>query len=659
MVEKLHIDIETYSSIDIRKAGAYRYCRSVDFEILLVAFAFDSEPIKIIDLAQGEELPDRFTDALLNPEIKKVAHNAVFERQCFAQAGYETPPEVWECTAIKSAYCGLPLSLGQVSAALGLGQKGKLSSGKSLIRYFCVPCKPTKTNGGRFRNYPQHAPDKWADFKAYCINDVEAEREICKRLKRYTMPEFEKANYYLDQKINDKGVLIDVNMATNATRIDAIYTAELRAKAKKLTGLENPNSPAQLKRWLSDAMGKEITTLAKNELTNLIREATDGGAISEVLKLRQKMAKSSTKKYLAMLECVCDDARARGLFQFYGASRTGRWAGRLIQLQNLPQNKIKDLAAARSLVAAGDYENMAITYADVSKILSQLIRTALVAREGHTFAVADFSAIEARVIAWLAGERWRLDVFNSHGMIYEASASMMFGLPIEQCMKPDKGGKEGIRAKGKVAELALGYQGSVGALKTMGGERMGLSEYEMKAIVTRWRKANPNVVKLWKDVNDNAKRALRTRKKIVSRDGKLTFHYNGEVLRIRLPSGRCLFYYKPKFGVNKFGSESIKYRGMSQTTRQWTFIDTYGGKLVENIVQAVARDLLAYSMRKLDANGFTIAMHVHDEAICEVPTGGQEESLARMCELMGEAPEWANGLPLDADGYLTPFYKKD
>lgn len=658
MDKKLHIDIETYSSIDIRKAGAYRYCRSLDFEILMVAYAFGDEEIKIVDLAQGEKLPKRFIDALLDPSYTKLAHNAVFERQCFEQAGYSTPPEVWECTAIKSAYCGLPLALGQVSGALKLEELGKLTRGKALIKYFCVPCKPTRTNGQRYRNFPHHDLEKWEEFKTYCINDVAAEREICRRLAKYKIPQFEKDNYYLDQKINDRGVLIDLEMAKNATRINTIYTNELLTQAKTLTGLDNPNSPTQLKRWLSERLGKEITTLAKNELANLIQEVGEG-AISDVLRLRQKLSKSSVKKYLAMLACACYDGRARGLFQFYGASRTGRWAGRLIQLQNLPKNKMKDLAQARGLVTAGNYDDVAMTYGDISGILSQLIRTALVAKKGHTFAVADFSAIEARVIAWFAGEQWRLDVFNSHGMIYEASASMMFGLPIEKCMKVEKGGLEGIRAKGKVAELALGYQGAVGALKTIGGERMGLSEFEMKAIVARWRKANPKVVKLWKTVNENAKRALRTRKKVVSEDGKLAFHYNGQVLRIRLPSGRCLFYFEPRFGTNKFGSETIKYRGMSQTTRQWTFIDTYGGKLVENIVQATARDLLAFSMRNLDKEGFEIAMHVHDEAICEIPTENQEHTLEKMCTIMGVAPTWAEGLPLDADGYLTPFYKKD
>lgn len=671
MAKKLHIDIETYSSIDIRKAGAYRYCRSVDFEILLVAYAFDDSTIQIVDLARGEQLPKEFTDALLDPQITKYAHNAVFERQCFSQIGYDTPANVWHCTAIKSAYCGLPLSLEQVSAALRLEQLGKLSTGKALIKYFCVPCRPTKTNGQRYRNYPEHDPEKWEEFKLYCIHDVKAEREICRRLSRYTIPDFERANYILDQKINDRGVKLDLTMAKYATEIDARYTGILKARAKKLTGLENPNSPAQLKGWLSKAMQKEVTTLAKTELQSLIEQAGDG-TVSEVLKLRQKLSKSSTKKYLAMLECACHDDRARGLFQFYGASRTGRWAGRLIQLQNLPQNHIELLELARDYVARGDYDGVTMLYDDISKLLSQLIRTALIAKEGHTFAVADFSAIEARVIAWFAGEEWRLDVFNSHGMIYEASASMMFGLPIEKCMKEDKGGLKGIRAKGKVAELALGYQGAVGALKTMGGERMGLSIKEMKAIVSKWRKANPKIKQLWSDVNEAAKRAIKTRKKIVSKGGKLAYHYNGEVLRVRLPSGRCLFYYNPKLRVRNFKkideetgevntwtAEVISYRGMSQTTRQWTYIDTYGGKLVENIVQATARDLLAFAMRNLDKEGFAIAMHVHDEAACEIPLVGQEETLEKMCNVMSIAPEWAKGLPLAADGYLTPFYKKD
>ena len=657
MSKRLHIDIETYSSIDIRKAGAYKYCRSVDFEILLVAYAFGKQPVRIVDLARGDTLPKEFTEALLDPTVRKLAHNAVFERQCFSEIGLVTPPEVWECTAIKSAYCGLPLSLAQVSAALRLDENGKakLATGKALIKYFCVPCKPTRTNGHRYRNLPQHDLEKWEEFKEYCKMDVEAEREIDHQLSSYHIPDFERENYILSEKINDRGVLIDLAFAKNATEIDHIYTTGLLKRAKELTGLENPNSPAQLKGWLSEATGKEITTLAKVHLQNLIQE-TESGAVLEVLKLRKKLAKSSTKKYLSMLECACDDHRARGLLQFYGASRTGRWAGRLIQLQNLPQNHLEALEAARQAIADGDYELATMLYDDISNTLSQLIRTALIAKEGHTFAVADFSAIEARVIAWLAGEKWRLDVFNTHGKIYEASASMMFNVPIEDCQK---GAGNGLRAKGKVAELALGYQGAVGALKTMGGERMGLSELEMETIVKKWRKANPKIVELWKTVNGCAMRAIRTKKKITTKDGKLAFKYDGRTLRIKLPSGRCLFYYAPRIGKNKFNSEAIKYRGMNQTTKQWTFIDTYGGKLVENIVQAIARDLLAYAMINLDKEGFQIVLHVHDEAACEIPTKNQKQTLEKMCDIMGKAPEWAKGLPLDADGYLTPFYKKD
>lgn len=670
-MDVLHIDIEAYSSIDIRKAGAYRYCRSIDFEVLLVAFAFNDEPTKIIDLAAGEKLPNRFTEALLDNKVKKVAHNAVFERQCFEQIGYKTPVEAWECTAIKSAYCGLPLALGKVSEALNLTST-KLATGKALIRYFCVPCKPTKTNGKRFRNFYYHNLEKWEDFKKYCIQDVEAEREICKRLAKYKIPKFERDNWILDQKINDKGVLLDLSMAKNATRIHSIYVSELIERAKELTGLDNPNSPAQLKKWLSNALGKPITTLAKNELNSLINEVEDG-TIKEVLRIRKKLSKTSVKKYIAMLICACLDGRARGLFQFYGASRTGRWAGRLIQLQNLPQNKIKALEEARALIANNDYVGTInickrITEEigkegyelDLSDLLSQLIRTTLIAKEGHTFSVADFSAIEARVIAWYASEEWRLEVFKGDGKIYEASASMMFNEPIENCQKTSG---NGLRAKGKVAELALGYQGGVGALKAMGGERMGLSETEMKTIVTKWRKANPKVVKLWKDVNNYAMIALKNKgRRVFSKCKKLAYFYNGEVLQIRLPSGRCLFYFEPKLSTNHFDNKCIKYKGIHSETKKWVDLETYGGKLVENIVQATARDLLAFSMQNLDANGFDISLHVHDEAAAEIPDRGEElneEKLIEMCDIMSIRPDWAKDLPLTADGYLTPFYKKD
>lgn len=658
MAQELHIDVETYSSIDIRTAGAYKYTESVDFEILMVAYAFDDEPIQMVDLAQGETLPQRFIDALVDPKIEKHAHNANFERNCFRAIGYNVPIDQWHCSAIKAAYCGLPLSLGQVSIALKLEEKGKLATGKALIRYFCVPIKATKANGHRMRNLPEHDLEKWEEFKLYCINDVEAEREIGHILREYSIPEFERANYILDQEINDRGILIDLDMARNAYSIDEKHSGILKEQLIELTGLENPNSPAQLKKWLSEAMGKEITSLAKDSIPTLIEEA-GSGTVEKVLKLRTKSSKSSTKKYVAMLNCACDDNRAHGLFQFYGANRTGRWAGRLVQLQNLPQNHLDDLEGARSAFASGDYNLVTMLYENISSTLSQLIRTTFIAKPKHTFAVADFSAIEARVIAWLANEKWRLEVFNSHGKIYEASASMMFGVPIE---KIDKTTKEGaaLRTKGKIAELALGYQGSLGALRKMGGEKMGLSDPEMQDIVKKWRAKNRAITQLWKSVEGFAKRAIKTRKRVVlSKYRNLAFDYDGKVLTIELPSGRKLFYQSPAMTTNRWDQESIKYKGMDQVTKKWWWVDSYGGKFVENIVQAIARDLLAYSMLRLNEEGFDIVMHVHDEAICEIPEENSEASLEKMCEVMGETVPWAEELPLVADGYITPFYKKD
>ncbi len=655
-MKKLHIDIETYSSIDIRSSGAYKYCRSIDFEILLVAFAYGDEKVQIVDLASGESLPDSFIDSLQDPEVQKYAHNAVFERQCFNQFGIKTEANQWHCTQVKAAYCGLPLSLEKVSSALNLKEKGKLSTGKALIKYFCVPCKPTKVNGGRFRNNPEHDLEKWEEFREYCIRDVEAEREICKKLERYKIPAFERKNYILDQKINDRGVLIDTQMAKNATSINTKNTDLLISKAKELTNLENPNSPGQLKKWLSEATGKQITTLAKEELPALIESVKGNRAVLDVLEIRKKLSKSSIKKYNAMLNCICDDDRARGLFQFYGANRTGRWAGRLIQLQNLPRNKMKELDQARQVIRRNDYETADMMYGNISRVLSELIRTALIADQGKTFAVADFSAIEARVTAWFANEQWRMEVFKTHGKIYEASASMMFGIPIEEITK----GSE-LRDKGKIAELALGYQGSVGALTKMGGESMGLSNTEMKDIVDKWRKTNKNIKDLWYEVEYCAKRAIKSRgKKIVSKDRKLAYHYDGNVLRIKLPSGRCLFYQQPKFIKNKFNSESIAYKGVNHMSKTgFVYIDTYGGKLVENIVQATSRDLLAFSMRSLDKRGFDLVMHVHDEAAAEVSIEESETKLKEMCYTMSVGPEWAQDLPLRAEGYLSEFYKKD
>ncbi len=652
MVKELHIDIETYSSTDIKSSGAYKYCRSVDFEILIIAYALDDGPICLVDLARGEKMPADLREALGDPSVKKYAHNAVFERQCFEQVGFKTDPSEWYCTAIKSAYCGLPLSLGNVSKALELGDLAKDKKGTALIRYFCVPCKPTKSNGGRSRNLPHHNVEKWEMFLEYCRQDVVAEKAIKKELEKYKIPESERQMYILDQKINDKGVELDLGMARNAIKINANMTSELMKRSRELTGLANPNSLTQLKNWIFERTGEPIDSLAKEFIDPLIQQLGDN-LVAEVLGIRKLLSKSSIKKYKAMLACACEDNRARGLFQFYGAA-TGRWAGRLIQLQNLPQNHIKALDYARQVVATGDKDELDLVYPDPSRILSQLIRTALVAKKDHTFVVADFSAIEARVIAWYAEEQWRLDVFASHGKIYEASASMMFNVPIEECGK-DK--DNGLRAKGKVAELALGYQGAVGALRQMGGEKMGLSEEEMSAIVQKWREANPNIKKFWKIVETCCIKALETGKTFTSHKGKLKYNYDGTYLRIKLPSGRCLFYRNPRFYTNKFKKTSIKYQGYKEG--RWTWIGTYGGKLVENIVQATARDLLCYSMMRLDDYGYNTVMHVHDEVVSEEPLSHAEADLERMCEIMSIGPDWSEGLPLSADGYITRYYKKD
>lgn len=654
MARQLHIDIETYSSIDIMTAGAYKYCESIDFEILMIAYAFDDEPIKMVDLALGDKIPQEFLDALMDPAVEKHAHNANFERNAFRAIGYDVPIEQWYCSAVKAAYCGLPLSLAMVSEALKLEEKGKLATGKALIRFFSVPIKPTKANGMRERNFPEHDLEKWEEFKRYCINDVEAEREIGKRLEAYEIPDFERCNYILDQKINDRGILVDMDMAEKAYRMDEYHSEILKSKLKEITGLENPNSPAQLRKWLGEAMKKEITTLAREAVDALIEE-TESAAVLEVLNLRKKSSKTSTKKYAAMLSCAGQGDRVRGLFQFYGANRTGRWAGRLVQLQNLPQNKLSDIELPRGLVIDNDYDTMSMMFDDVSDILSQLIRTTFIAGEGNTFCVADFSAIEARVLSWLANEQWRLDVFNTHGKIYEASASQMFNIPIEEVTKDSE-----YRAKGKNAELGLGYQGGVGALRRMGGERMGLSEGEMMRIVRLWRKANPKIVKCWGEVGNAAVNCVKTRKTVILTEFRnLRFDFDGRVLTITLPSGRKLFYQQAMIFTNDFGSEAVKYKGVDQTTKKWWWVDSYGGKFVENIVQAIARDILADSMQRLYKAGFDIVMHVHDEVVAAVPASISEEKLKEMCSIMGEEIPWAKGLPNAADGFVTYFYKKD
>jgi len=653
MNKKLHIDIETYSSIDIFTSGAYKYMESVDFEILMVAYAFDDEQIKIVDLASGEVLPQKFIKALLDPSIEKWAHNANFERQAFIKYGYNIPVKQMFCSAVKAAYCGLPLSLAAVSEALGLGDKGKLATGKALIKFFSCPIKPTKANNNSHRNFPEADPQKWEEFKLYCIQDVEAEREICSILANYEICDFERNNYILDQKINDIGILVDIDMAKAAYDMDGLFSKDMLSKMKKLTGLENPNSPAQLKKWLSTATNKDIKTLAKDSLPLLI-EQSESVAVKSLLDMRTKTSKSSVKKYTAMLNCACEDNRVRGLFQFYGANRTGRWAGRLVQLQNLPQNHLVDLKEARNLVKSRDYDHMEMVYDDISSVLSQLIRTTFIAKPNHTFAVADFSAIEARVVAWLANEEWRIDVFRGHGKIYEASAAMMFNVPIEEVTKGSD-----LRAKGKNAELALGYQGAIGAMKRMGGDKMGLSDAEMKAIVIKWRKANKAIVAFWDKSEKYAIEAFVKKQRIETEFRGIAFSCDEDTLMIHLPSGRNLSYREPQLATNKFGTMCLTYKGIDQLTKKWVSIDTYGGKIVENIVQALSRDILAHSMSRLDQEGFVITMHVHDEAICEIPLKDQENTLKRMCEIMSENIPWADGLPLNADGYLTEFYKKD
>lgn len=651
MARKLHFDLETYSSVDIRTSGAYKYTQSLDFEIMLLAYAFDDDPIKIIDFARGDTWPEDLVEGLKDPAVEKHAHNASFERQSLRQYGFEIPIEEWRCSLVKSAYCGLPLGLDLISKALNLGEKGKLSTGRALIRFFCSPIKPTKVNGGRHRNLPEHDPEKWEEFKQYCVNDVEAERAIGKALSYIDLPEFEQKNYILDQEINDFGVKVDVDFVRNAVKIDDRFSEEIQDRLIEITGVDNPNSPAQLKEWLSEALGKEITTMAKDSVLQLIKE-TDDEAVLEVLEGRLKLAKSSTKKYVSMLNCACEsDQRAHGLFQFYGANRTGRWAGRLIQLQNLPQNHMKDLDAAREIIASGDYDLGTILYDNVSNILSELIRTALIAPEGKSFVVSDFSAIEARVLSWIANEEWRMDVFRTHGKIYEASAAMMFGVPIEEVTK----GSE-LRQRGKTAELALGYQGAIGAMEQM-DKKNKISAGDKRMIVTKWRKANPKIVSFWYDVDRVARQCIMT-KKTYHLNG-LEFSSDGKTFQIKLPSGRSLVYNKPKIGVNRFGNESVIFMGMDQVIKQWTPIETYGGKLVENIVQAISRDILAYSMWRAREEGFKICMHVHDEMVCESDTEIAEAELERLENIMGEDIPWAKGLPLVADGFVTKFYKKD
>ena len=646
-MKNLEIDIETYSSVSLQKCGVYKYAESPDFEILLFGYSVDGGDVEVIDLACGEKLPKEVRDALTDDDVTKWAFNAQFERVCLSRyldlpQGTYLDPESWKCSMVWSAYMGLPLSLEGVGTVLGL-EKQKLTEGKDLIRYFCVPCRPTKTNGGRTRNLPEHARDKWARFKAYNIRDVETEMQIQTKLTKFPVPDMVWDEYHLDQEINDRGIRVDIPFARQAIRLDEMTKEKLTADMRNLTDLENPNSVVQLKGWLAES-GLETDTLGKKNVAALIGETE--GDVAEVLSLRLQLAKSSVKKYQAMMNAACQDGRCRGMFQFYGANRTGRFAGRLVQLQNLPQNHMEDLAQARALVRAGDAEMVDLLYDDIPDTLSQLIRTAFIPADDMKFYVADFSAIEARVIAWFAGEDWRSEVFRSGGDIYCASASQMFKVPVE------KHGVNGhLRQKGKIAELALGYGGSTGALKAMGALEMGLEEEELQPLVDAWRTSNPNIVRFWWDIDRAVKKVIREKRPQMVRG--IRFFYQSGMLFITLPSGRNLAYVKPRIGENRFGGESVTYEGVG-STKKWERIESYGPKFVENIVQATSRDILMYAMKTL--RFCSIVAHVHDELIIE---GDPRMSLEAVCEQMGRVPPWADGLVLRADGYTCDFYMKD
>lgn len=639
----LSIDIESYSDVNLSKCGVYKYASSPAFEILLFGYAVDGGDVRVVDLACGEQIPDEILSALSDASVTKWAFNAMFERVCLSNfLGEWLEPEGWRCTMVWAATLGLPLSLESAGVALGL-EKQKLTEGKDLIRYFCVPCKPTKANGGRTRNRPEHDPEKWKRFKAYNLRDVETEMQIQKRLSGFPVPDAIWEEYHLDQEINDRGIGVDMELVRQAIAMDVRSRERLTDALQELTGLENPNSIQQMKQWLADH-GLETDTLGKKAVAELVKTAPE--PLREVLSLRQQLAKSSVKKYTAMENAVCADSRAHGMFQFYGANRTGRFSGRLIQLQNLPQNHMGDLAEARALVRSGNYEALSMLYEDIPDTLSQLIRTAFVPQNGRKFIVADFSAIEARVIAWFAGERWRLKVFEDGGDIYCASASQMFHVPVE------KHGVNGhLRQKGKIAELALGYGGSVGALKSMGALEMGLAEEELQPLVDAWRSSNPMITQFWWDVDRAVKDCIRQR--VPTETHGLRFDYRSAMLFITLPSGRRLAYVKPRIGENRFGGESVTYMGVSGT-KKWERLESYGPKFVENIVQGTARDILCYAMRTL--RNCAIVAHVHDEVIIEAD---RRMSVAAVCEQMGRTPPWAKGLKLRADGYECEFYQKD
>ena len=649
-MKKLSCDIETFSDVDLIRCGVYKYADSPDFEMLLFAYAADDGDVHIIDIAGGEELPEEIIQVIKSDTVVKTAYNAQFERVCLSRylklpEGEYLNPQSWYCTAVQAAELALPLSLADVGSVLGL-ERQKMTEGKELIKYFCVPCKPTKSNGNRTRNRPCHDINKWETFKKYCMRDVDVERQIADKLKMYPISDEEHRLYVLDQIINDRGVLVDCELAKQAVKLNSIQSAVAVEQAYMITGLENPNSVTQLKQWLKEN-GVEIESLSKKAVKSLADE-TDGD-VSEMLKLRLLMAKTSVKKYEAVIRSVCSDNRVHGMMRFCGANRTGRWSGNILQPQNLPQNHLPDLTLARDIVKDGDFEMLDMMFGNVPNVLSELIRTILIPKPNHRFIVADFSAIEARVLAWIAGEQWRIDTFKNGGDIYCASASKMFKVPVE------KHGVNGeLRQKGKISELACGYGGSVGALKNMGAVEMGVQENELQGLINDWRNANPHIVRFWYEVGNAAMKAIKEKTTVPL--GKLVFAYERGILFIRLPSGRRLSYIKPRIGTNRFGGDSITYMGIN-SAKKWDRLETFGGKLTENIVQGTARDLLANALINAANAGYDTVFHVHDEIICEVPNG--YGSVDELCRLMCIKTDWADGLPLNADGFECEYYKKE
>lgn len=660
-MDHLSIDLETFSSVPIAKAGAQKYIASPDFEILLFAYSLNGAPPVCCDIAQGEHLPDWVLDALCDPQCLKHAYNAAFEWGCLSKfMGRQLPPEQWRCTMFHGLYAGYPAGLDAAGRALGLPEdKRKLSTGKALIRYFCVPCTPTKSNGGRRRNLPHHDPARWELFKEYNAQDVTTEMEIERRLSLITVPDWLQRQWETDLLINARGVAVDMEMVNGALEIGATVRERLTQEAVRISGLNNPNSVQQLSAWLEQETGEEVTDLRKDTVAKMIAQAPDIPGVQRMLEIRQELGKTSTKKYDAIEQAVCPDGRVRGLLQFYGANRTGRWAGRLVQVQNLPRTYTQPLELARNLVKQRKLDNLRLIYGSVPDTLSQLIRTAFVASDGNVLIDADFSAIEARVISWLAGEQWRLDVFKTHGKIYEASASQMFGVPIERIKKGNP--EYALRQKGKVAELALGYQGGAGALINMGALDMGIPEDDLPDIVQRWRDTNKRICDLWYKMNSSAVEAISTGSSVGVGRLLVSCEYDAvhevKYLTVLLPSGRKLYYNSPQIGENKWGGPSISYMGMDQTTKKWKRIETYGGKLVENCVQAVARDCLAQAIENLEKEGLPVVFHIHDEVVidCRADTA----TLDDVVNIMSRPIPWAPGLPLNADGWVGGFFKKD